>query len=367
LTKPNTRAARPFRPDFLSPPGQTLEEILDERALSQTELARRLGVSLKHVNQIINGAATISAEIALGLEKVLGVSAGFWLNRDALFQAELARRQQQHDLVADLGWAERFPIDELKKRGFLPRKVTGTDLVAELLGFLGVASPRQWADPSPAYRKSLKFESDPYALSAWLRVGEIEGQQQRCAPFDADLFMDALQQIRSLTCKTPSEWEPALKDVCAASGVIVVVVDTFAQARVNGAARWLSPHRAIIQLSLRYRWEDIFWFTFFHEACHLLNHRKKQLFIEPKKRPGATTPELQEWLRLEEEADRFATRTLIPSSHDKELQSLSITDVPHFAQELGIAPAIVIGRMQHDGLIPYSHGNQLRRRLAFSD
>lgn len=339
--------------------------MLDERALSQTELARRLGVSLKHVNQIINGTATISAEMALGLETVLGVSANYWLSRDANFQAELARRDQQEDLEDSLDWAEQFPVDELKKRGYLPRRAKGAELVAELLRFLGVASPRQWEDPAPAYRKSLKFTSDSYALAAWLRVGEIEAQEQHCEPYDAARFQETLQQIRPLTRLRAAEWEPAVKEACAASGVVLVVVDTFAQARVNGAARWLSPHRAIIQLSLRYRWEDIFWFTFFHEAGHILHHRKKGIFVEPKKRPGATTAQEQDWLQLEEEADRFATRTLIPPARDKELRRLAVTDVPRFAQELGIAPAIVIGRMQHDGLIHYSHGNHLRRRLAF--
>lgn len=367
MARPAPHAERPFRPDFLSPPGQTLEEILDERALSQTELARRLGVSLKHVNQIINGAATISAETALGLENVLGIAASFWLNRDANFQAEVARRNKQEDLISSLDWAEQFPVDELKKRGYLAHKAKGAELVAELLRFLGIASARQWKDPAPAYRKSLKSTSDSYALAAWLRVGEIEAQEQHCAPYDAEHFQEALQQVRRLTRLRATEWEPAVKEVCAAAGVVLVVVDTFAQARVNGAARWLSPHRAIIQLSLRYRWEDIFWFTFFHEAGHILHHRKKNLFVEPKKRPGANTAEQHDWLKLEQEADRFATRTLIPPARENELQHLAVTDVPRFAQELDIAPAIVIGRMQHDGLIPYSQGNHLRRRLAFVD
>jgi hypothetical protein len=118
--------------------------------------------------------------------------------------------------------------------------------------------------------------------------------------------------------------------------------------------------------SLRHRWEDIFWFSFFHEAGHLVLHRKKDrfkdLFVETADRP--IDPREQ---RLEEEASRFAARTLIPPPHDRRLVSLSLSDVPAFAQMLDVAPAIVVGRLQHDGLLPFSRGNEHRRRLTYGD
>src|SRR5438445_13596747 len=83
----------PFEPDYAVPPGETIAELLEAREMTQTQLAKRLGVSLKHVNQVINGAASISAELALGLEKVAGVSAAFWLNRESLYRADLARQE----------------------------------------------------------------------------------------------------------------------------------------------------------------------------------------------------------------------------------------------------------------------------------
>ncbi len=357
----------PFSPGYLVAPGDTLAEMLEERALSQTELARRLGVSLKHINQVVNGAVPISADLALALEKVLGVTASFWLKRDALYQAEIARREEQRDLADEVEWAERFPISELKKRGHIDPKAKGAELVASLLRFLGLASPRQWSEPIVSYRRSLKLESNPYALATWLRVGELEARSQQCDPYDADRFTAALQEIRGLTRLGPQQWQPELYRLCREAGVAVVIVDTFKGAAVHGAARWLAPHRALIQLSLRYRWEDIFWFSFFHEAGHILLHRKKELFVEPKKRPTGTSPDVEEWLRIEHQADRFASRTLIPRPYDKQLASLTLGEVPAFADRVGVTPAAVIGRMQHDGRLPFNAGNHLRRRLAFAE
>jgi HTH-type transcriptional regulator/antitoxin HigA len=359
-----TQTTTPFLPDWASPPGDTLADMLDERSMTQTELAERLGVSLKHVNRVIKGAASVSADLALGLEKVFGASAAFWMTREAHYQADRARQEQRHAFASALDWARQFPISEMRKRGRLPRGSDGSELVEQLLGFLGIAHPAQWRDPRVAYRKSQKFESDPFALSVWLREGEVQAVQLECPPYDESRFLDVLQEVRPLTRREPEEWWPALQARCAAAGVAVAVVDTYTGAKANGATRWLSPDKALIQLSLRYRWEDIFWFSFFHEAGHVVLHRKKDIFVEvpPKDRP--TDPQEQQ---LEEEANRFAARTLIPPPQDRRLRTLDLSEVEAFAESLNIAPAIVVGRMQHDEQLSYAQGNNHRRRLAFVD
>jgi HTH-type transcriptional regulator / antitoxin HigA len=359
-----TTTTQPFLPDWASPPGDTLGDLLEEHSMTQTELAERLGTSLKHVNRVVKGAASISGEFALGLEKVFGASAGFWMAREAQYQSDRARQQQRTEFARYLDWARRFPIAELRKRGLLPRGSNGAELVEQLLRFLGIAHPDQWKDPQVAYRKSQKFESHPFAMSAWLREGEVEAAEVDCLPYDEDRFLETLRDVRSLTGLQPEDWWPELQRRCAEAGVAVVVVDIYTGVKANGATRWLSPHKALIQLSLRYHWEDIFWFSFFHEAGHVLLHRKKDIFVEvpPKDRPS--DPQEQQ---LEADADRFAARILIPPPHDHLLRGLQLTDVPLFAESLNIAPAIVVGRMHHDGLLPYKRGNHFRRRLKFAE
>lgn len=360
MTQPTTT----FLPDWASPPGDTLADLLEERDMTQTELADRLGVSLKHVNRVVKGAATISADMALGLEKVFGASAAFWMTREAHYQAARARQEQRASFAGAIGWAKQFPIRELRRRGLLPPGGEGAELVEQLLGFLGVAHPDQWTEPQVAYRKSQKFESDQFALSAWLREGEQQAANTECAPYDEARFLEVLQQARSLTRLSPEEWWPELQERCADAGVAVVVVAGYPGAKANGATRWLSPDKAVIQLSLRYSWEDIFWFSFFHEAGHVVLHRKKDVFIELPEKERPSDPRERE---LEDEANRFAARTLIPPPHDRRLRTLDIGDVERFAERLNIAPAIVVGRMQHEEVIPFRQGNHLRRRLKFAD
>lgn len=348
------------------PPGETIADLLEEHGMTQADLSERLGVSTKHLNQVVKGSASISAELALGLEKVFTVAADFWLTRESLYRSRLARDAERRTLKGSIEWAKRFPVRELKARGHLPGAAKDEDLVAALLQFLGIASVEQWAEPAVSYRKSQKVESDDYALAAWLRIGELKAREIECEPFDADRFRDALERARALTSLEPEEWVNQLVDLGAGCGVAIVILEHFKLSRVNGATRWLTPHKALIQLSLRQNWEDIFWFTFFHEAGHVLMHRKKLLLVEPVRRSSAEKmdPGL---LALEEEADRFAAQTLIPSRFNRQLREIGFSEIPQLAQQIGVAPAVVVGRLQHDGLLPYNQGNKMRRRYEFRE
>ena len=289
--------------------------------------------------------------------------ASFWVSRESLYQADLARQSETRDLESHIEWAKSFPVKELRKRGYLPADVSGVDLVQELLTFLGIAAPKLWQDPAVAYRKSQRYKSDPFALAAWLRVGELEAGGIDCEPYDVDRFMAALHKARHMTRLDPDEWQPRLTEALAHAGVAFVVADTFQRARANGATRWLTPSKALIQLSLRYHWEDIFWFSFFHEAAHVALHRKKGIFVDGL--ALATRGRQGEARRLEDEADRFAARLLIPEPYEERLRQLRPAEIRAFAD--GIAPAIVVGRLQHDGLMHYRESVKYKRRLHFVD
>jgi addiction module HigA family antidote len=76
------------------PPGDTLADLLDERGITQAELAERMGRPLKTVNEIVKGKAAITPETAIQLETTLGTPAEFWLNREGRYREWLAREEK---------------------------------------------------------------------------------------------------------------------------------------------------------------------------------------------------------------------------------------------------------------------------------
>lgn len=146
---------------------------------------------------------------------------------------------------------------------------------------------------------------------------------------------------------------------CAKAGVAVVFVPELTGCRTSGATRWLTPTKALIQLNLRYNSDDHLWFSFFHEAGHILLHGKRDAYVEYDE--AETSPD-------EEAANEFARDFLIaPEDYHAFVRScksyFSKQKASGFARKLGIAPGIIVGRLQHDQQIPYTHVNALKQRL----
>jgi HTH-type transcriptional regulator / antitoxin HigA len=356
-----------YLPDVVSPPGETLLEILEDRGMSQAELAERMGRPKKTINEIIKGKTALTPETAIQLERVLGSPASFWNNRERNFRDWLARQEERESLTEYIPWMKKFPIKAMIKMGWIIERSDPIDQLEGLLHYFGVASPVQWQTmlEGTQWRQSPTFAADPAAVSAWLRQGEIQSAQIQCAPYDEARFREALHQIRELTTQPPEGFVTQVTELCAQAGIAVVFAPELPGTRSSGATRWLTPAKAMIMLSLRYKTDDHLWFTFFHEAAHILLHGKREVFLEDD-------DEVSEDLRdKEDEADKFAADFLIPAN---ELESFrprfshySHEDIIEFAQQLGIAPGIVVGRLQHDGRLEKTNCNKLKRHIQWVD
>jgi addiction module HigA family antidote len=354
-----------YHPDYVSSPGETLLETLDTIGMSQAELAKRMGRPVKTINEIIQKKTAITAETALQLEQVLHIPASFWLKREQQYRESLARLAEEHHLTAWVEWLKEIPIREMMNRGWIPLCANKPQQVLESLKFFGVASPEAWGNVWEhkviEYRKSTALISNFGAVAAWLRQGEIEAQEIECAPYNAHTFRDALNRIRALTVEPVNFFQEELVRLCANAGVAVVFVQELPKTGICGATQWLTSTKALMQLSLRYKTDDHLWFTFFHEAGHILRHGKRQVFLEidQKHRKEA-----------EDEANTFASNILVDPvqwqrfvAHDSYRTKVGIKE---FAQKVGIAPGIVVGRLQHEKRLPFDHCNELKRRLEWN-
>lgn len=354
-----------YRPTTVSAPGETLLDLLDERGLTQAELARRLDRPIKTVNEIVKGKAAIVPETALQLEQALGVPAEFWLTREARYREWMARQEADEELREQVPWLRDLPLKEMLAFNWVASGTTRAETVRACLSFFGVASVDAWRAtyerPLAAFRASSKVKKQPGAVAAWLRQGEREAAGINCQPFDADKFREVLAAIRALTCEPdPDRFVPGLRDLCKDCGVAVVFVPAPKGCPASGATRWLSAEKALIQLSLRYKTNDQLWFTFFHEAGHILLHGKSLVFVEDFGAVGAADEK-------EREANEFARDTLIPPELATRLPLLAPTmsAARGFAREVGIAPGIVVGRLQKEGLLPWSYLNEAKVRYKW--
>ena len=351
------RQANQYLPDYLVTPGEVLKDYLENLGITQAELAARTGLTKKTINEIIKGKSPITHETALKFERVLGRPAHFWNNMERQFQEDRIRLAEHQRLESYLDWLKKVPVNAMAKLGWISKHRNKYEQLETVLRFFGVASPEQWHEVwqeyQVAYRQTQRFETSAESVSAWLRRGEIEAREIRCAQFDRKRFLEILNEIRGLTRESPDIFVPELVKLTASAGVAVVFVPELPKTGVFGATRWLKG-KAVIQLSLRYKSNDHLWFTFFHEAGHILKHGRKEIFIEGNGLNG----------EKEEEANAFARDKLIPPVAYRRFLSTwdgrSLEPIRRFAQGIDIAPGIVVGRLQFDDRLPKSHGNKLK-------
>ena len=350
-----------YQPDYAVSPGSILDEHLAARGYSYAEFARRCGRSAKLISEIVAGKAPVEPATALQFEKVLGMSARIWLGIEADYRLHKTRTAEAEDQEGK-EWARRFSIAELVKQGAIDVPTRDGELVGQLLAFFGVATVAAWhakyGAGNVAYRHSPTYQSDDFALATWLRLAEVRAIDQVSVDYRESAFKSALGQVRALTREDVPDSVYEAARLCNDSGVALALVKPLPKMRLSGAAWWLSPRRPIIALSARHKTDDHLWFSFFHEAAHILLHGKKTVFVD-----GTNGDDDG----IEAEANDWAANFLVPRKHWQRFvqsRSYGAIRVRQFAEEQGIAPGIVVGRLQHEKCLPWqTQLNSLKVRL----
>lgn len=360
-----SRRPTAWAPDWSVIPGDVLLEALDERRMTQAELSRRMNRPLKTINEIVKGKAAITHDTAIQLERALGIGARFWNNLERDYREHEARQLAEMELASAAAWAKRFPIKSLADNGLLQLTQTRAAAAEALLSFFRVSSPaaweRIWLSPEANYRSAPAFVSDPYAVSAWLRWGQVTAAARELPPHDPTAFAAALPEIRGWTAKDPAVAIRLAEAACQRAGVTLILLPEFPGTRLSGAAYWIRSDRPVIQLSLRYGKEDQIWFTFFHEADHVLRGSRRSFVDGDPNDPATTSSE-------ETRADTYAREFLVPEKayvRFVESGNFSREAVRGFASTIGIAPGIVVGRLHRDHKLLPHQLNDLKRPVIW--
>lgn len=342
------------------PPGETLREYLDNWNMSQKNLAVRLELSPKHVNEIIQGKAPITTETAIKLETVLGLPASFWLGLETIYQEAKAHASISEVLDREKKILKSFNYAELARHGLVEKTRVVYEKLKNLRNFFGVVNLESIPKLIPvAFRVSNNFDPSSLALAAWLQQGEILAREIKTESYSKSGIKTLIKELRALTTLPQEEYLDLLEKKCAKNGIALVIVPHLSKTYANGAIKWVNSDKVILQLSTRGGYSDIFWFTLFHELGHIYyGHNKKEVLIDS----------LHKSLAIEKEADEFASENLIPKAKYQEFKKRTVFSsdgIIAFANDIKIHPGIVVGRLAHDKLITHNQFNDLREKISY--
>lgn len=355
--------------DLPIPPGEFLEEVIEDLGMGKDELAKRMNRPAAKLSAIFSGDKAITPDTALQLEKVTGVPAHIWTGLESEYRLTLARLQEKREEEKnknEIPLVTKFDYNELAKYGYVERKERVLDKVKELQSFLGVTSLYNVENIKryqTLFRQKVSKKNKilPEALASWIRIGELEAQKVETRPFDGNGLYDFIPKLRAMTLQSPPKFQKKMEEGFAKVGVAIVIVPHLPKTCAHGASFWLNKDKVVLMTTIRGKWADIFWFSLFHELGHILLHSKQEIFIESDKVDYIEK-------NLEDEADEFASDNLTPPKAYVNFvkgDSFYKSDIRTFANEIQIHPGIIVGRLQHDKKILFSQHNDLREQYSW--
>lgn len=336
-----------------TPPGATIKEQLRERGMSQKEFAARMDMSEKHISKLINGQVQLTPGVAVRLEMVLGIPAKFWNNLESIYREKIAKITMENAMDADAELTKKFPYNEMAAYGWVPKTKDIKEKVVYLRKYFEVVELSLLENKQItqiACRRLAITEKSDLALMAWAQQAKLMARDICTAPIDIKGLLASIPELRKQTVAKPDEFCPKIKNRLADHGIALIFLPHLRGSFLQGAS-FLDGNKIVVGMTARGKDADKFWFSLFHELAHvILGHIGRFEGVS---------------IKDEEDADEWAANTLIPETDFKKFRAewdLSERGILNFAQEQGISPGIVVGRMQREKMIGYNMFNDLKEK-----
>lgn len=339
------------------PPGYTIREQLEDRHITQKEFALRMDMSEKHISKLINGEVHLTPEVASRIEAILGISARYWNNQEALYRETLQRVNEENAMDADIALLQKIPYAEIANLGWVGSVKKAPDKVRNMRRFFEVAHLGvidRLKMPNVVYRLQAKSKKKDYVLLVWVQKARLTARELEVSPVNLARLTQIVPEIRKLTFKQPEEFLPELSRMLAECGIALVHLPHLKGSFLYGAS-FFDGRKIVMALTARGRDTDRYWFSVFHEIGHILKGHISKPF-------GADDED-------EKEADEFARDILIPPDKYRDFtgdKNYTYSRVKEFASEIGIDAGIIVGRLQKDNKIKFDELNGLKKQYDIS-
>jgi len=346
-------------------PGIKLDQMLNDKGLSQRELSSKIDVAHTVLNQILKGNRFLNVNIALSLEACGFGKAKEWMKHQIDFQIHEANKdketKEKNEFIKTKTELEKLvPLSYFRKKYSLELnsqddmnevlKVYNVETISELKTNLSNYNPKH-------FRKSSKFAEDPQNVYAWTMLAEYQAAEiNNIKPFNLKnetLLIDELKDCFFRNKRTIDTTTNILNKY----GIKFFILDKPSKTPVEGKS-FLSGKNPAIVLTLKYKRLDNFAFNLMHELGHVFKHLPNPKYKDKNFYTNNVTT------KEEREADDYAKNHLIdPNVWDKFIYDnieFNSEAIEKFAAKNNIHPAIVKGR------ICFEFPKYYKRRISLS-
>ena len=344
-------------PAEVFPPGEFIQDELDARGWTQADLAEIMGRDSNLVSALVTGKRSVTPETARCLASAFGTSAELWMNLESAFQLSKVER---NDAIARRSFLySNAPVQAMVRRGWLRFKESDDveRLESEYMRFFRLKALSE----TPAFHAHAARKSSPYNAQvtdeemAWLHRAWHLASLIDAPRMTEQRLRDAFDALRAMR-ESPEELR-RIPSVLRDAGIRFVVVENLPKAKIDGACFRLNKTAPVVALSLRYDRIDWFWHTLMHELTHIRYGHDAVVDSEIDATDGDKPQE-------EQVADQEAASFLVPQDELRDFilrvkPFFSKKKIAGFAARIGVHPGLVVGQLQHRGIISYAHNREM--------
>ncbi len=338
-----------FRDKVAFHPGYYIKEIIDESGLTQEDFAKRLDTTPKNLSILVRGEQSLSIDIAMKLSRMLGTGVEFWLNLQQSYDALIAQFRSEEMLEQEKRVFAYLDYAYFKMNFNLPDLPGKTaEQIKCVREFLKVATIQVFLKPDMVvnFRNAgtSLLERNIVRANAMLQIAVNQALSTKTSAYNRRMFEEAAEYALTLTEKHDDfdDFYPLIRDAFAQAGVVLKIIPDLSGSKIDGATRKIGKS-ILLMVSDRRLYSDTFWFTLFYEISHIITGDYGVTFGDERKE-GI------------DHAEQYAEDKLIPSELYQEFireDRFGVDDIRSFAKKISRTPGIVLGRLQHDKIIPY--------------
>lgn len=338
-------------------PGYFIREQMELRSWTQDDLSEVTDFTVKHLNKILQDKQALTLDMARVLGEVFNTSPQYWINIDTGYRLWMSQEKTENEIEADIKGLiyERMPVKDMLAKGWLKPFSTAEDLKKQVLDFWDwkkldfTILDKEYLPCLTRKSEAYNQFNDSYAIT-WYRKATIIAARIKVNTYDKKKLESLYDNIYTYTVM--ENGINIFIEELAKAGVIFFVLPHLQKTYLDGAA-FFSNKNPVVVYTGRYKRIDNFWFTVAHEIAHVLKHLNNTTpFVLDNLRDG-------ELNTMEMEANELAAKKLKHSEIleylNPYLNYLSSTKVEECAEEYGIHPSIIIGKLAHEKKISYAN------------
>jgi len=329
--------------------GEYLKDYLEFNNITQVEFAKRLGITQKHLNEILNGKQDITAEMATNIERLTAIDTGFILrveNNKRMEKDILKKYKTEAEFSKFLN--KNFGINDIKKSGWIKFKDETSPIQKgiDILDYLKVVNFDALSNLNN--RVLYKKSGENYnKIALWIARCDELSREQKVKKYVKENIYFIIEDLRKIALK-PKYAIDEIQNILNQYGIYFVKEKALPSTKIRGCFK-VKLNNPAIYLTDNYSGKDSLFFELFHELGHCksdYNMGKNKVIIEGTE-------------EQEKRADNFALNMMISKEDWKNINTIIKEanyekKLANYAKEKEIPMSFIFGRLAKEKKVKYS-------------